>query len=235
MIEDVNLWDYYQKEGIARLNQNNPRQEYIFRLIKKYIKKGDKVLEIGFGNGALLNLMSFVFKTYAADISQENIERLKSGLSKVNFNQIDVDGKLPYSDNFFSGFVASEVLEHMDDKELELCIKEIERILRPGGIAVITVPAEENFKLSECFCPKCGHVFHKFGHKQVWNKNIIKNKFTSFEIIKIGEYFDRFTGKTKIDKILGKVMWFVQTTLNYIIKFPNKIYRNRSYVIILKK
>jgi len=235
MEQDIQLWDYYQKEHKKRLDQNNPRQKHIFNIIKRSLKKDDCILEIGFGNGALLSLLSDVFKTYAADISQDNIERLKGKLEKVKFNLIGIDGKLPYSDNFFSGFIASEVLEHMSNEELELCIEEIERILKPGGIAIITVPAEENLKLSECYCPQCGHIFHKFGHKQAWNENTIKNKFSSFKIIRIGEYFDRFVGKTKTDKILGVFMWLIQTGINYFLKFPNKIYRNRSYVIILNK
>lgn len=45
---------------------------------------------------------------------------------------------LPYRDNAFDAVILSEVLEHLDDDVAALV--EARRVLKPGGVAVITVP-----------------------------------------------------------------------------------------------
>lgn len=46
--------------------------------------------------------------------------------------------RLPFLDATIDVFVACDVLEHIDDDQLAL--KEVHRVLRPGGVAVLTVP-----------------------------------------------------------------------------------------------
>src|SRR5690606_1048306 len=45
---------------------------------------------------------------------------------------------LPYPDNTFDSAILSEVLEHLDDDSAGL--REILRVLKPGGVVAITVP-----------------------------------------------------------------------------------------------
>ncbi len=231
---DEKMWDYYQENFIDSLAQSYPRQNLLFKKIFKKLPQGSKILEIGFGEGTLLNKLSKKYETYGADVSVDNIKRVRIKMPETNFKLIETDGKIPYNDNFFEGFIASEVLEHMSNKELEKCIEEIKRILRPNGYAIITVPAEENLKKSECFCPNCGKIFHKYGHKQIWNRKNIRKRFSNFNIVTIKEYYNPFVGKNLFDNVLGKIMWLAQTGINFITKFPNKFVTNRSYVIILK-
>src|SRR5256886_11821492 len=46
---------------------------------------------------------------------------------------------MPFSDAVFDRVVAAEVLEHIDDDQAAL--REIARVLRPGGLLAVTVPA----------------------------------------------------------------------------------------------
>ncbi|HTO03420.1 MAG TPA: methyltransferase domain-containing protein [Opitutus sp.] len=48
-------------------------------------------------------------------------------------------GALPFEDNTFDAVVCSDVLYHLDDDVAAL--RELFRVLRPGGVAVINVPA----------------------------------------------------------------------------------------------
>lgn len=229
------MWDYYQAKFENDFALNFPRQNMLIEKIKKIIPRKSKILELGFGNGYLLKKISKEYDCYGADISEENVKKVQAQISDATISLVDTNSRLPYENNFFDCFIASEVLEHMNDKELDINIKEINRILKYGGYAFLTFPAEENLKSGRCFCPNCGHIFHRVGHKQTWSLLKIKEKFSDYKIVDISEYFNRFVGKTKIDNLMGKIMWLVQTSLNYFIKFPNKICRNRSYVVTLRK
>lgn len=223
------LWTYHQTDNSMNLRQGHPRQEMILKEVNKLIQKG-KILEIGFGDGYLLNKLTRYYECYGADISKSNVSQMKDRIKDVTFNVIDVDGKLPYKDNFFDGFIASEVLEHMDDEELVICIDEIYRVLKHGGIAVITFPAEENLKNNECFCPNCKTKFHKWGHKQSWNTDKIEKMFVKFDIIKLKKFFSPYRGRNFLEKILALGMWLLRTSLNKFISIPGS-----TYLVILRK
>ncbi|GBE17276.1 glycine/sarcosine/dimethylglycine N-methyltransferase [bacterium BMS3Abin15] len=232
--KDAVLWDYHQTENVAHLIPAYIRQDMLYRKVAKRID-GGKVIEIGFGDGYLLSKLSNKYECYGADISDKNIEKTKKILKeKASLSLVGTDGRLPFEDNYFDAFIASEVLEHMSDEELQKTIYEVQRVLMPGGYAFVTVPAEENLKNNECFCPNCKSRFHKWGHKQRWDKEIIKKTFNNFKIIDISEYYNRFVGTNKLENIMGRIMQTIQTTINYFLKFPNKIYRNRNFVIVLK-
>jgi ubiquinone/menaquinone biosynthesis C-methylase UbiE len=233
--KDKELWTYHQvhnKQGFAMCN---PRQEMLYRKMKHFIAEKGKVLEIGFGNGALLSLLQEYFQAYGSDISEENIEKIKKENQKASFSLMDVDGKLPYPSNYFDGFVASEVLEHMSNEELKVCVDEMYRVLKSGGYAFITFPANEDLKRNECFCPHCKALFHKYGHKQSWNRKKVHSVFSRFSSIKVSEYYNPFVGVGTLERVFGKIMWITQTTLNTFTSFPDKIFHNKVFVVILEK
>lgn len=94
----------------------------------------------------------------------------------------DDSWKLLVKDDSLDWFIASEVLEHMTNEELNVCINEIYRTLKKGGLWFITFPANENLKNNECFCPNCWTIFHKVWHKQSFNDKIINTLFIKFKI-----------------------------------------------------
>lgn len=227
MINDKKLWSYHQTDNVKNLEMGYPRQEYIYRLIHKHSSEG-KVLEIGFGDGYLLKKLEKEFECYGVDISQENIKKVANNLTNVTFSLINTDGKLPFPDSFFDLFIASEVLEHMGDKELSICISEILRILKKDGAAIITVPAEENLNESRCFCPNCGEIFHKWGHKQSWNVEKIRSIFHNFKTI----YIKRRIFNSPGLNIFGITGLFIKKLL---VNFMQLKQKNSNFIITLIK
>ena len=61
---------------------------------------------------------------------------LEKGLGEVELGSIT---DLPFADNSFDLVLATDVIEHVDDDRLAL--REVRRVLRPGGRALVTVPA----------------------------------------------------------------------------------------------
>lgn len=220
---DINLWDFHQTTLKDNFKVGHPRQDYLKGLIIRQFNSG-KLLEIGFGDTYLLNSLSNKYKTYGADISTKNIELHKKELPKITFSLINTSGKLPYKDNFFDIFVASEVLEHMSDKELTKTIKEIHRILKTGGKAYLTFPYNENLQLNQFYCPHCNKVSHPYGHKQCWNDKKVEDVFAIFNKLNYSTFFTRYIGNTKLENFAGFTMYHIRNLINRFNRLPNSTY-----------
>ena len=110
--------------------------------------QAQKVLELGFGSGALLFSFDRNSEISGVEISRtaileaiKNAQRL--GYKRFDFQPVAPEG-IQYEDCTFDIVVASHVLEHVrDDSEL---LREIHRVLKTDGIAVILVPINENYE-----------------------------------------------------------------------------------------
>jgi ubiquinone/menaquinone biosynthesis C-methylase UbiE len=232
---DEKMWTYFQNKVVKEFSYGKTKRMFLIKKIKRLIKPNSRILEIGFGTGDILSELCNSYECYGADISPQNIKQIEDKLKKVKFSLLDEKGDFPFIDDYLDAFIASEVLEHMTSNQLDKCLSEILRVLKPGGSAVITFPAEEDLKNEECYCPRCELVFHRFGHKQSWSKDRIRNFFSAFDDIEIIEYFHKYPYNNYPEKILSSIMWLAQKSLNYITKIPNKIFGNRVYIVILKK
>ncbi|QQS20626.1 MAG: class I SAM-dependent methyltransferase [Candidatus Moraniibacteriota bacterium] len=229
--QDERLWEHHQVENGEYFEAGHRRQDKILWEIRRRLKPQSRILEIGFGDGYLLHKLSSFFHPFGADISQKNVDQVKKREgNRIEFTTIGIDGTLPYPDAHFDGFVASEVLEHMDTAELVRCVEEIRRVLRKGGIAFLTFPAKENLKDNECFCPHCGLIFHKWGHKQRWDEQNIDEVFSGFTRLSLKEFFLPHEGKGFLENLLGRAMWLLRTVLQKFLPLPGA-----TYMLIVQK
>jgi SAM-dependent methyltransferase len=96
-----------------------------------------RILEIGCGTGLLLEELAQFGTAEGIDISPRAIQYCKQrGLSAVS--QGDA-AALPFGDALLDVVVMLDVLEHVKDDKA-VC-REIARVLAPGGLAIIMVPA----------------------------------------------------------------------------------------------
>lgn len=229
-VKDDKLWTYHQTTNQEHLTIGHPRQDMLFKEVQKKMRAG-KVLEIGFGDGYLLQRLSERYICFGADISKKNVEQMRKKNPRVTFSQLKIDQKMPYHDDFFDCFIASEVLEHMDDKNLDTNIGEIFRVLKPGGFAFITFPAEERLEDNTCFCPNCDYVFHRWGHRQSFDNDRIDKLFSSFCIVKKRVFFTPSVQGSVLHRAISCLLCFLRFLFSFFINnMPNKY-----YLIILKK
>jgi len=111
------------------------RKEVTLNLIEPQAKR-KKVLEIGPGTGSLLlELKKKGFSVVGIDINPALAR--KAGL---RIKKWDINKGLPFRNSSFDIVIALEVLEHTFDPFFVM--KEIKRILKPKGYAIISMPNE---------------------------------------------------------------------------------------------
>ena len=99
-------------------------------------RPGARALDVGCGVGQVVGrLTAAKFEAHGVDVSQPNVERAK----KVSDRCQLYDGKkLPFPDDYFASAGALNVLEHVD--EPEAFIRELVRVVEPGGKIVLSSP-----------------------------------------------------------------------------------------------
>ncbi|MEP1035487.1 class I SAM-dependent methyltransferase [Ekhidna sp.] len=107
-----------------------------YHLAKPFIK-GD-LLELGCGEGRGVELLAPLADSY---IGIDKIETVIDSLEKKYPDYQFMSGvfpPFPFEDNSFDSIVTFQVIEHVKDDEG--FVKEIHRVLKPGGMALITTP-----------------------------------------------------------------------------------------------
>ena len=100
-------------------------------------------LDIGAGSGDLLKLLRQTWPNLQAEACDYHIERFAP--ADVSIVQLDLNTHpLPYPDASFDLVTCSEVLEHVENYRAVL--REIYRVLKPGGLMVVTTPNVLNMK-----------------------------------------------------------------------------------------
>ena len=97
-----------------------------------------KILDAGCGTGGLLSHLDSKWKIYGIDINPKAIEFAKKK-TPGQFIQGNLH-QIPFEDNFFDFIVSNDVIYHQEINE-EQTVREIYRVLKPGGIFFGQVPA----------------------------------------------------------------------------------------------
>jgi ubiquinone/menaquinone biosynthesis C-methylase UbiE len=201
-----NIWEYFQNEFPESFEASKPRLKYIMERINH---AGD-VLNIGIGAG-IMEMMCIEknINIHSLDPDEASIDRIRK--------QLNIQAKhgyasnIPWEDNSFDAVILSEVLEHLDSDTAILTLNEVQRVLRPGGIFLGTVPAREDLIKNICVCPGCGLKYHRWGHQQSFTISSLSTLlFKYFSTVKVYEkyfvYWKRLNWKGILESIIKNIL-----------------------------
>ena len=178
------------------------------------ISEPTRALEIGPGAGSNLEIFTElgISKIHIADTDCKALEMCKVH-GKTSGVLLDASA-LPYSDESFDLILVGDVLEHVPDHEQ--AAREIVRVLKSGGRAIVTVPA---------FSILWSEHDEQAGHQRRYRLHEFKKLFSEQEIkIERCHYFNWFLFlPTLITKKLMQL--FRPTTYVDATSVPNRINR----------
>lgn len=146
------------------------RERQIIKLYNRFAKFG-KILDVGCGTGLILRHLPK--GSVGLDINPRNIPRAKKHAPHTEVVLGDAE-RLPFKDNSFPMVICTDVLEHFPDPHKPL--KEIFRVLAPGGFLVGSVPVQSPiWSLRFLSSTHPGEPFH-----YLFKKNELKKLLSSY-------------------------------------------------------
>lgn len=110
-------------------------RSFVREICAQFKDRRPRILDVGCGTGANLKMLSEFGDAEGVDISPDALEFCQKRGLEVKLGAAEA---LPYQPGTFDVVTALDVVEHLDDDVAGL--REIHRVLRPGGRVLIFVP-----------------------------------------------------------------------------------------------
>jgi len=159
------IWRHFQNAAPEAFAPARPRLDWLLaQVARRAAGQRPGVLNIGLGDGYFeQQAQARGWQVHSLDPDAEAVARLAAEGIDARVGRIE---QLPHAAESLDFVVASEVLEHLTDDQRLAGLAEIARVLKGGGWFLGTVPCGEILADQQAVCPRCGEVFHRWGHQR---------------------------------------------------------------------
>lgn len=172
------------------------------KYIEKYLKKGDRILEVGAGTGVYsIYYASLGYKVDSVELSKRNLEILKSKITgNMNINAIEgnaLDLSMYEDETFDMTLVLGPLYHLFTDEDRKKAIEEALRVTKKNGYLYIAYITSDSVFIS--YCLKKGHLLEvdRLCHENYKLKDIPEEIFSVFYI----EEFNKLMYNYNIENI----------------------------------
>lgn len=147
----------------------------VVRRMKPYLAGARRVLDYGAGAGFLVeDLLASGHPCGAVEFTEPGVDALKAKLEGRSgfLGAWRAEHAVAAGDRFDVVFL-TEVVEHLYDAELKVCLESIRQLLSPQGLLIVTAPNAENLSKSMIMSPESGRLFHRWQHVRSWSKDAL--------------------------------------------------------------
>lgn len=237
------IHEQYHKKTKAQykiINEKNFTYRIILSVINKYLKKNEKILDIGCGAGTIdfylankgHNVTGIDISTKAIAKCIETVKNLE--LRNIKFKQIDFPNET--IKDKFDFIICSEVIEHLKDDNLAL--KKIFKLLNKSGIVILTTPSEyaplHKLGLTKKFDKRVGHLRR---YKMEELKNMLKKYGYLISESKITE--GPLRNFLFINPVAGKFIrffkFFISDLVTYVDNLSKGVFGGSDIIVVAKK
>jgi ubiquinone/menaquinone biosynthesis C-methylase UbiE len=114
------------------------RRQHALEMVQAAVPRPSMILDAGCGTGDIAaQLMECGHEVWGVDIAEPMIRLARERCGSDRFRVGDLE-QMPFEDNMFDAVVCLGVIEYLDSDEQAL--REMWRVLKPGGTAVIATP-----------------------------------------------------------------------------------------------
>jgi SAM-dependent methyltransferase len=204
---------------------DNPIHQRLFKayvVAKDYIR--GQVLEVGCGEGRGIDTLLPLAESFTAvDKIEPVIAGLQQRFPTGKFMAMNIPPLSGLADNTYDSIVSFQVIEHIQEDALFL--KEIHRVLKPGGIALLTTPnrsmslSRNPWHIREYLPHELANLAKKF-FPEVEMKGITGNK-------KVMEYHEE--NRRSVNRIMRFDIFNLQYRLPaFMLRLPYEILNRRN-------
>jgi ubiquinone/menaquinone biosynthesis C-methylase UbiE len=229
---DASLTEFHEREaesGNLYIDRAS-RSHAVYELKKCLTNDQSVILEIGSSSGYLLREIKKTYPTLfliGSDCVIEPLEKIAQTYPDIPLMEFDLVS-CPLPDNSVDIVIALNVLEHIEDDKCGLT--QIYRILKPGGYAIIEVPA--NSTLYDFYDEQLKH-FRRYDLSDLYDKvktskfQVVRSSYLGFTIYPIFKLVKNWNKRKSIPSHVQK-----RTQMKNFIQFGGSIFNYLMNIVM---
>ena len=140
--------DYVEQNKAQTISENDTFTVERYKQFNKFFPPNtEKILDIGCNTGrggAELKRINENYKIYGIDVVEERLNILDDKIYSEKI--LGSAAEIPVEDDFFDVVVAGEFIEHLYAQDVSKTIGEVFRVLKIGGVFLLTTPNPKDIK-----------------------------------------------------------------------------------------